>query len=161
MTSNGINQLCNTRRKGEGEVKFPADGRCFRGGGFDDSHRDFFTVGKRYRVPGFLATSFSEDTADEFLFRAHVEGGRPAIKWIIQLDPRGETEFKYRCKQVNVVQRTNVPGEEEFLFAAYSAFTVASVSWNAGDDDNPHVISLHAAIDNRKEPEELPLAPWY
>ena len=44
------------------------------GGGFDDAHRGFFTVGKKYRVPGFLATSFSEDKAEEFLYRAHVEG---------------------------------------------------------------------------------------
>ena len=115
--------------------------------------------------------------------------GRPAIKWIIQLDPRGgeldpyiisrstplpcvvtlcncleigtETQFKYRCKQVNLVQRTSVAGEEEFLFAAFSAFEVLDVAWNAGDDDSPHVVRLSAAVDNLKEAEDLPLAPWY
>ena len=54
-----------------------------------------------------------------------------------------------------------LPSAEEFLFAAYSTFTVAAVSWNVGDDDEPHVICLQAAVDNRKEPEDLPLAPWY
>lgn len=148
-------------RRSDKTISFPPGGRCYRGGGFDDAHRDFFVVGKKYRVPGFLATSFSEDKADEFLYRAHVIAGRPAIKWIIELDPRGETQFKYRCKQVNLVERTNVAGEEEFLFAAYSAFTVQEVAWGAGTDDEPHVIRVHAAIDNRKEPEDLPLAPWY
>ena len=61
---------------------------------------------------------------------------------------------------VNLVDRTNVPGEEEYLFAPYSAFTVLSVSWNAGTDAAPHVIELLAAVDNREAPEGLPLAPW-
>jgi hypothetical protein len=69
----GINELCLTRCTPADAVKFPPGGRCFRGGGFDDAHRGFFTVGKKYRVPGFLATSFSEDKAEEFLYRAHVE----------------------------------------------------------------------------------------
>ena len=118
-------------------------------------------MGKKYRVPGFLATSFSEDKADEFLYRAHVIAGRPAIKWIIELDPRGESQFKYRCKQVNLVQRANIAGEAEFLFAAFSTFEVLEVAWNAGDGDDPHVVRLRAAIDNLKEAEDLPLAPWY
>jgi hypothetical protein len=29
-------------------------------------HHSFFTVGKKYRVPMYLATSFSEDKAYEF-----------------------------------------------------------------------------------------------
>lgn len=52
--------------------------------------------------------------------------------------------------------------EEEFLFAPYSVFTVQSAEWSDNpDDDTPHVIHLQAAIDNRKEPNDLPLAPWY
>jgi hypothetical protein len=34
---------------------------------------------------------------------------------VVYLGVTAETEFKYRCKQVNLVQRTNVEGEEEFL----------------------------------------------
>ena len=49
-------------------MPFPPNGQIFRGGGFDDSFRGFFTVGKQYRVPGFLATSFSRSKAEEFLF---------------------------------------------------------------------------------------------
>jgi hypothetical protein len=38
---------------------------------------------------------------------------------------------------------------------------VLKATWNAGDDDDPHVVVLSAAIDNRKEADDLPLAPWY
>ena len=66
------------------------------------------------------------------------------------------------CKHVNLVTHTNVVGELEFLFAAYSAFTVVSVEWAARpDDETPHVVVLQAAIDNRREAEDAPLAPWY
>jgi hypothetical protein len=154
-----INQLLVTRRT-EAKGEFPPGGTCWRGGGLPDQHRAFFQPGTKFRVPMFLATSFSEDTADEFLYRAHVDGGLPAVKWRIRVDPRGETQFKHRCKHVNFVTRTNVPGEKEFLFAPYSVFTVVSVTPGRGDDDSPHRIELLAAVDNRKEPENLPLAPW-
>ena len=39
---------------------------------------------------------------------------------------------------VNLVNKTNVPGEEEYLFAPYSAFTVLSARWNAGTAAAPH-----------------------
>ena len=51
---------------------------------------------------------------------------------------------------------------QEFLFAAYSTFTVTKVVWSESpDDEHPHEVFLEAAIDNMKEPEDLPLAPWY
>ena len=156
-----INQLCVTRRINENQQVLPPDDRCFRGGGLPDQHRAFFQPGKKYRVPGFLATSFKEDKAEEFLYRAHDESKLPAVKWVIELDPRGKSSFKYRCKHVNFVSKTNVPGEEEYLFAPYSVFTVKSAHWSdTPDDETPHIITLTAAIDNRKESEELPLAPW-
>jgi len=52
--------------------------------------------------------------------------------------------------------------EAEFLFAPYSVFEVVRAHWSdKPDDDNPHQITIRAAIDNLKEPEDLPLAPWY
>ena len=54
-------------------------------------------------------------------------------------------------------------GEEEFLYAPYSVFTVTSVTFPASgkpNASNPIVIQLQAAIDNREEPEDLPLSPW-
>ena len=70
---------------------------------------------------------------------------------------------RYRCKHVNLVEKTNVQGEQEFLFAPYSVFTVSSVAVPASgkpNASNPIVIELQAAIDNREEPEDLPLSPW-
>ena len=40
---------------------------CWRGGGFDDAHQAFYTVGREYRVPAFLATS---ERPVEDLYRA-------------------------------------------------------------------------------------------
>ena len=52
--------------------------------------------------------------------------------------------------------------KRRFLFAPYSVFTVESGEWSQNlDDDNPHIIHLRAAVDNRKQREDLPLAPWY
>jgi hypothetical protein len=157
----GINTLCVIRRP-SGAVNFPSNGICWRGGGLPAEHQTFYVPGKVYRVPGFLATSFSEDKAEEFLYRAHVLAGHPAIKWVVHLDARGATQHKYRCRHVDLVRHSNTPGEEEFLFAPYSVFTVKEAQWSPhATDDTPHVVHLEAAIDNNKESMELPLAPWY
>jgi hypothetical protein len=65
--------------------------------------------------------------------------------------------------QVNYVESSKFgDAEAEFLFAPYSTFTVVSVELSASNSYvTPHVITLEAAVDNRLEPEDLPLAPWY
>ena len=52
--------LCVVRNTPLVGLRFPAGGRTYRGGKFSDALRPFFEVGKSYRVPGFLATSFSK-----------------------------------------------------------------------------------------------------
>lgn len=66
-----------------------------------------------------------------------------------------------------------VQEEQEYLFVAYSIFTVRSVRW--GEGGARHEIELDAASDNSPGAEgggggawatpagseELPLAPWY
>ena len=67
MLSRGINEQCVSRRAaaggggggGGGGATHPADDKCYRGGGFLDEHRGFFTPGKKFRQPAYLATSFS------------------------------------------------------------------------------------------------------
>ena len=64
---------------------------------------------------------------------------------------------------MNLVEKSNVGGEAEFLFAPYSVFTVVSVTIPASgkpNASNPIVIELLAAVDNREEPEDLPMSPW-
>ena len=72
------------------------------------------------------------------------------------------TSVRYRCRHVNLVTKTNVPGEEEYLFAAYSTFEVRRVEWSANPTiDEPHIVELDAMVDNGREEEDLPLSPWY
>jgi hypothetical protein len=56
----------------------------------------------------------------------------------------------------------NLPDEQEYLFAPYSAFEVVTATWNTGTASDPHIIELFAAVDNKDAawPEDLPLAPW-
>jgi hypothetical protein len=68
---------------------------------------------------------------------------------------------RYRCKHVNLVEKSNASGECEFLFAPFSVFTVISIHVPAKPTaGNPIIIVLHACIDNREEPDALPLSPW-
>ena len=128
-------------------------GTTFRGGGFDDQFRDFFTKNKKYRVPGLLATSFDRSTAENF--RDNI-GWRPpgslGILWVVHVDPDGKHDPAKRCNHVNYVshshivdKRTGKPAASEYLFTAFSVFTVLSAHW--GDD--------------KLDDEALPNAPWY
>jgi hypothetical protein len=148
-----INQLCVTPDGEEPRPPFPPEFRCIRGGGFDDSYRDFFAPGREFRQPAFLATSFLESKADEFIRRSAMP---VKAKWFIRIDP------ERKCRHVNLVTMRvpGLPDEQEYLFAPYSVFTVLSARWGAGTDADPHVIELEAAPDNIGPSEDLPLAPW-
>ena len=78
-------------------------------GGFLDEHWKFFAqAGKQFRQPAYLATSFSRDVAMSFIARS----GLPSrVLWVVRIDPIR------KCVHVNLVKRSNVPGEEEYLFA--------------------------------------------
>ena len=60
-----INALCIVRRD-ETTLKFPPNSVSHRGGALPLQHHHFFAPGQQYRVPMYLATSFSEDKAYEF-----------------------------------------------------------------------------------------------
>ena len=147
-----INQLCvTTGASALQSAVHPPGHVCYRGGGFDDRYRSFYVSGRQFRQPAYLATSFSRSVATGFLGRSD----KPSkVLWLVCIDPTR------KCVHVNLVRRSNVPGEEEYLFAPYSAFTVIRVEWNTGSTDSPHVIELLAAVDNKGAPEDLPLAPW-
>ena len=48
----------------------------------------------------------------------------------------------------------------EYLFTPYSVFTVMEVTFSDAILE-PHKISISAALDNKLEEEDLPLAPWF
>lgn len=131
---------------------WPPNGHCFRGGGLPTVHRAFFVVGKRYRAPAFVASSFSLDVAKRFMARQSNE----PILWVLCFDRR--------CKHVAFIARslsTALQAEYEFLVAPYTAFEVLAVTWAEHPSlDNPHHITLRVAADNRMESEDLPLTPW-
>jgi hypothetical protein len=58
-------------------------------------HAEFYQAGKKYPVPGFIATSFNEDVACRFLYMKFAEGRTP-VKWIVEVDSRGRDALQYR-----------------------------------------------------------------
>ena len=56
--------------------------------------------------------------------------------------------------------RRHIPFCASPLFFNNTVFTVKDATWGTGTKENPHVIELLAAADNKLEPEGLPLAPW-
>ena len=66
--------------------------------------------------------------------------------------------------RVTLYKCITLQGEDELLFAAYSAFEVVRVHWSATPQNKalPHEITLRAAPDNKDADfaEDLPLAPW-
>ena len=123
-----VNTLLLAHRGAVQKIVFPKNGVTYRGGGLPDEHRRFYTAGKKYRVPGFLATSFSRQVAENFMMWADSRN-EPCVLWIVEVDPEGEHSQAKRCMHVNYVERTgpDVPVEEEYLFAPYAPFTVKEV----------------------------------
>jgi len=58
----GINLLRVTRRD-PSTMRYPPGRKLHRGGALPLQHVSFFTEGKKFRLPMFLATSFEEDVA--------------------------------------------------------------------------------------------------
>jgi hypothetical protein len=155
ILSRAINKLCLYKSD-----VFPRKGLCFRGSGMMPWHRDFFVEDKTYRVPSFLATSFSNVIANDFMKRAEARGQEPVL-WTVRLDGRGATDPDHRCLHVNLLEAQEFE-EQEFLFVPYSTFTVEAVLWSRRPTlATPHRITIFAANDNRAEPEDLPVAPWF
>ena len=146
----------NTRRvrrvtKGADDMSYPRNGETWRGGGFRSQHRAFFEgmIGKKYRVPGFLATSAKRSIAAKFAFAAFEEDdSHPCVIWRVRVDPRGKMHPEHRVKHMTFVSKTLVEGEEEYLFAPYSVFTLVSAEWS-DRLSKPHEFTVQAARDNK------------
>ena len=142
------------------EQSYPKKGETWRGGGFRNEFQPFFekVKGKKYRVPGYLATSNQQSVAAAFSFK--VGKLLPRAMWRITFDKRGKNKPQYRVQHMSFVSKTLIPGEHEYLFAPYSVFTLVSVEWSS-EWIEPHEFTLKAARDNMEEDENLPLTPWY
>ena len=141
-----------------GDDKSTTEGACWRGTGFGDDPqlRAFFTPGRKYRCAQFLSTSFKQGVAKTFMRRGGF--GQPKCLWKVELDQN------LGCDHVNLLKSSAVGSEVEFLFTAFSVFTVAAVQWSQTptNDATPHTITIRAAYDNKAYdcPTDLPLAPW-
>ena len=109
--------------------KFPKDGIVYRGGAFDNDFQSFFVPNKKYRVPGYLATSLIKKIAVGFALRAREDKGR--VLWKVAVDKRGITDPLYRCRHAFVLEMTHIPGEEEYLFVPYRSVYRYTLGTNA------------------------------
>eukprot|EP01045_Picozoa_sp_COSAG04_P008175 COSAG04_NODE_447_length_14267_cov_17.958569_12_plen_395_part_00 len=100
----GINKLCVTADGNAEGAVHPPDNVCYRGGGFPHvRYRAFFEKRRKFRQPAFFATSFSEAVARRFI---EMRGGSDCVLWRVRIDP------ERKCVHVNLVKKTNFPGEE-------------------------------------------------
>ena len=174
LISRAINlNLTKSRGGSLNDTDFPPLGMSWRGGGFMDNEetRAFFVPGRKYRVPNYLATSFDKGVTTAFLDRVKFEGVVNAlVLWKVQVDNRGKTDNRYKCKHVNLIKEKTKTllakeqqagrSEKEYLFAAFSPFAVTKVTWSNDPKKIPHLIEIEAALDGKQESEDLPLAPW-
>jgi hypothetical protein len=124
---------------GVGDNKSTTASTVYRGGGFgfDNSSNEqalkaFFVenTGKQYRVPQFLASSFNWEVAEDFTLKS-IDGGQVAsggktVLWKFEIDAVEGTDHAILMRKVD----THFPGEIEFLFSAYSVFTVVKTEWD-------------------------------
>jgi hypothetical protein len=154
-----VNTLLVNRQKDKvwSNAKWPKDNVLYRGGGLPDDKRGFFSAGKIYRVPMFLATSKNKVVSKNTFCKRAFDRDEPPVLWKFHLNEES------KCVHVNYIDKTNVPGEDEFLFVPYSVFTVRSPPiWKENPTwVDPHVVEVDVAIDNTFHNKDvLPLAPW-
>jgi hypothetical protein len=149
--SRGINGMCVKRNMDP--KKWPEGDKLFRGACLPLTEIPFFAPEQKYRCPMYLASSVRESVAKNFcaLRGAGTTGELVGVIFVIHVDPQ------LKCWHVNYVERTNCPGEEEFLFVPYSVFTVKK----AKKKNDYWWIHLSAAEDNKKHPDDLPLSSWH
>lgn len=131
----------------------------YRCTGFDfDIAQAFFTEGKTFRSPGFIATSLDKKVCLHRFLSRHAKE-QPGVLWTFHVPP-GMGNGK-------LLKHSVTKEEGEFLFVPYTVFKVGNVEWMAyktGRFDVKkvyHKIHLEVMKDARDESVNLPSAPWY
>jgi len=142
--------------------KWPTDNKVYRGAMIPERFVEWFQkmIGRLYRCPMLLATSFKKDTATEFLKRAISKENFVHVLFIFNIDPFLKTE-----QSMLIEEWTSCKDEQELLFTCYSAFTPKEVrNFEKGSTTcgaRPVEIELDVAPDNKLADESAPLAEWH
>lgn len=147
--------MVSRRTSGPSATRWPEDHQSHRGTGMPEYALGFFVEGLLYRAPMFLATSFFQQKAYEFMQK--VRDDKVPVHFIFHLDP------VKRCDHALFLQDLSLSnGEHELLYAPYSAFRVLKVSRPDGPTwDNPVIIELIVQTNNKTVPEDVPVAEWH
>lgn len=79
-----------------------------------------------------------------------------AVIWVVHVDKRGASNQRYRNRNASLIRKSQVEGEEEYLFVPYSVFTVTKVvRGESSGFSRPFEIHVQAALDNALEPQDL------
>ena len=105
----------------------------------------------------FFATSFDLATAMEFAAKSD----QPPTRFEVNFQ-KPTWEGGLGCVHALYIEGiTDVKTEREFLLSPYSAFKVLEEpDWNTNESNECSVIKIEAFYDNRKAPQDVPLAPW-
>jgi hypothetical protein len=172
----------------------PEGGVCWRGAGLPAEHVAFFeercASGGAYRVRRFLATSFRRDVAAWFQHRGSSSGGggggdgagsvgqerqpqMQGVLWRIKIgaaaqgvDGRWREGKRAAVPVPCTLNYLDNQGEDEYLFAPYSAFRVTHVLPLGADGCREIWLQAEPAVaagscDGDLAAAELPLAPWH
>jgi hypothetical protein len=143
---------------------FPPNAITYRGMTIPKEEIEFYCANqtKKYRAPMYVATSFSKDTASQFLLIS-AGGGREYVMFYFYFNPQGVHNPVYRCRNVSLITKraAGISDEYEYLFVPYSVFSIRNVKCQVVcTPENPHEVHLDVALDNKQESELLPLPSW-
>eukprot|EP00039_Didymoeca_costata_P005973 m.86303 g.86303 ORF g.86303 m.86303 type:complete len:435 (+) comp13052_c1_seq2:325-1629(+) len=163
ILARAIKELCLADLASPQALPFPPNNCVYRGAVIPKKNLEFYTVGKRYRARGFLASSFSESIARQYCQDVWDEHDQAyeSVLYVIHIDPFGKYDRTKLCKNANILKKSLNEGDTEYIFTPYSVFTVGIVHISPDPcPTTPHVIHVQAALDSALEPLDLPLAPW-
>lgn len=139
----------------DGGTCWPADFVTHRGTSMPLEELQFFKEGRVYRAPMFLATSFDESTATDFMRNTPAE--RVPVHFKFLLDRNSKCDHALYLEHYTLVR-----GEKELLYVPYSAFKVKSVFVpDQPRYGHPAVIELEVFPNNQDESEDVPLSTWH
>jgi len=143
----------------QGRTVWPKDWVTHRGTTMPREAVNFFADGMMYRAPMYLATSCQQTVATEFMERGHGENpDRVPVHFKFYINPMK------KCDHVFYIEGfTQCAGEEELLYAPYSAFKVRNTILPDGEITylNPIIVEIDVQPNNMNAKEDVPNSSWH